>query len=109
MHGIVYMYAKAAESANKNLILLFVFSPVAFSISNRFQINENKFLTKFIIYYLLVGVMRFELWSNEFTVGLQLLFMHTVYADDTIILSEALQKALNSLHKYCNCNVESLS
>ena len=69
------------QSAKINFVLLFGFPPVAFLISNRFQcviyqMKENKFVIKFMIYYLWVGVMPFELWSNELTV--QLLILHTV-------------------------------
>ena len=74
--------AKFVQSAKKNLVLLFGFPPVvAILISNRFQyvisqMKENKFLIKFLIYYFRVGVMPFELWSNEVTV--QLILLHTV-------------------------------
>ena len=92
----------------KNLVLLFDFLPVAFLISNRFQcvisqIKGNKFLIKFLIYYFWVGVMPFELWSNEFTV--KLLFLHTVQLYLRIHLypwcSSPYIKCLH-LSQYCN-------
>ena len=65
------MYAKAADFFFKvQTKILFGFPPVAFLISNRFQcvisqMKENRFLIKFLIYYFLIGVMSFELWSND--------------------------------------------
>ena len=64
------MYAKGTklfQSANKiPVLLLFVFTPVAILISNQFQhvmsqMKENKFMIKFIIYYILVEVIPREL------------------------------------------------
>ena len=64
--------AECFESAKEDLVLLFGLPPIAFLISNRlqcviFQMKENRFLIKFLIYYFWVGVMPFDLWSNEFT------------------------------------------
>ena len=75
MHGIVYTKGAAFfQSANNFPVLLFGFPPLAMLISTRFQhvmsqMKENKFLIKFLIYYVWVKVISRELWSINLLVS----------------------------------------
>ena len=66
MHGILYTKgANFFQSANKIPVFMFGSLPVEILISNRFQcvifqMEENKFLIKFLIYSFLVGVIPIE-------------------------------------------------
>ena len=82
MHGIVCTKGAEFVQVQKEILYFCLFFRRSDLIPNRFQcviyqMKENKFLIKFMIYYFWVGVIPFELWSNEFTV--KLLFLHTVY------------------------------